>query len=185
MFFPEDYPKGGEKLPRALAEHVIAQVEDPANLARQGNPAYRLITIILIRCGLRVSDAIGLPFDCVVRDADGAPYLRYYNRKMKREALVPIDDELQALIGDQQNRAREHWPDGTRFCSPARPRTSTDTARSATQLPGRALPLAGRLRRPRRARPARAPDPAPVETHPRNQLRRARSCIRCNIPRPA
>jgi hypothetical protein len=92
MFFPEDYPKGDEKLPCALAEHVMAQVEDPANLARQGNPAYRLITIILIRCGLRVSDATGLPFDCVVRDADCAPYLRYYNRKMKREALVPIDD---------------------------------------------------------------------------------------------
>jgi hypothetical protein len=125
MFFPEDYPKGGEKLPPALAEHVMAQVEDPANLARQGNPAYRLITIILIRCGLRVSDAIGLPFDCVVRDADGAPYLRYYNRKMKREALVPIDDELQALIGDQQNRARERWLDGTPVLFP-RPTPNID-----------------------------------------------------------
>ena len=125
MFFPEDYPKGGEKLPRALAEHVMAQVEDPANLARQGNPAYRLITIILIRCGLRVSDATGLPSDCVVRDADGAPYLRYYNRKMKREALVPIDDELQALIGDQQNRARERWPDGTPVLFP-RPTANID-----------------------------------------------------------
>jgi hypothetical protein len=50
--------------------------------------------VILIRCGLRISSAAGLPFDCTVTDADGAPYLRYYNTKMKREALVPIDDEL-------------------------------------------------------------------------------------------
>jgi integrase len=125
MFFPEDYPRDGEKLPRALAGHVMTQVEDPANLARQGNPAYRLITIILMRCGLRISDATGLPSDCVVRDADGAPYLRYYNRKMKREALVPIDEELQALIGEQQNRARERWPDGTPVLFP-RPTANID-----------------------------------------------------------
>ena len=113
MFFPEDYPRGGERLPRALAEHVMAQVEDPASLARQDNPAYRLITLIQMRCGLRISDATGLPFDCVVRDAGGAPYLRYYNRKMKRETLVPIDEELERLIIEQQHRVRERWPDGT------------------------------------------------------------------------
>ena len=43
----------------------------------------------------------GLPPVCVVTDADGAPYLRYYNTKMKREALVRIDDELQAMITAQ------------------------------------------------------------------------------------
>jgi integrase len=110
MFFPEDYPKDGEKLPRALAEHVMAQVEAPAALARQANPAYRLVTLILIRCGLRASDAIKIPFDCVVRDADGAPYLRYYNRKMKREALVPVDEELESLIAGQQDRVLQRWP---------------------------------------------------------------------------
>ncbi len=125
MFFPEDYPRGGERLPRALAEHVMAQVEDPASLARQDNPAYRLITLILMRCGLRISDATGLPFDCVVRDADGAPYLRYYNRKMKREALVPIDEELERLISEQQHRVRERWPDGTAVLFP-RPTANID-----------------------------------------------------------
>jgi len=104
MFFPGDQPRRGGQLPRALAGHVMAQVENPGNLARQRDPAYRLATLILIRCGLRVSDALKLPFDCVVTDDSGAPYLRYCNHKMKREALVPIDEELQTLISEQQTR---------------------------------------------------------------------------------
>ena len=48
-----------------------------------------------MRCGLRVGDAAKVAFDCVVRDGDGAPYLRYFNHKMKREALVPIDEEVE------------------------------------------------------------------------------------------
>ena len=128
MIFPEDYPRPGRRLPRALAGHVMAQVEDPASLARQDNPAYRLITLILIRCGLRITDATAIPSGCTVRDADGAPYLRYYNRKMKREALVPIDEELEALITRQRERNRERHPDGTPVLFP-RPTANIDGTR--------------------------------------------------------
>ena len=112
MFFPEDYPKQLERLPRALAEHVMAQLEDPANLDRWDDPVRRLITLILMRCGLRISDAVKLAYDCIARDTDGAPYLRYVNHKMKREALVPIDEELERLITDQQRRVQTLWPQG-------------------------------------------------------------------------
>ena len=101
----------------------MAQVEDPANLDRWGNPAYRLLTVILIRCGLRISSAVSLPLDCVVTDAADAPYLRYCNTKMKREALVPIDDELRAMISAQHDRVRLQWPDGTPVLFP-RPQTN-------------------------------------------------------------
>jgi integrase len=109
MFFPEDFPKEAQPLPRALSEYVMAQLESPDNLARWNIPEYRLVTLILMRCGLRVTDALGLPGDCVVRDADGAPYLRYYNHKMKREALVPVDEELERLIGEHR---QTQWPQG-------------------------------------------------------------------------
>ena len=128
MFFPADYPRLGEPLPRALAAHVMAQAEDPANLGRWDNPAYQLITIILMRCGLRISSAVTLPWDCVVTHADGAPYLRYYNTKMKREALVPIDEELRALIGRQHDRVRVRWPAGTPVLFP-RPNSNIDGTR--------------------------------------------------------
>jgi integrase len=112
MLFPGDQPPRIDLLPRALAGHVMAQVEQPGNLARQENPAYRLATLILIRCGLRISDALKLPFDCTVTDDTGAPYLRYRNHKMKREALVPIDDELLALVRHQQQRILDRYPSG-------------------------------------------------------------------------
>jgi hypothetical protein len=90
----------------------MAQVEQPGNLARQENPAYRLVTLILIRCGLRISDALTVPFDCTVTDNAGAPYLRYRNNKMKREALVPLDDELLELVRGQQQRVLDRYPSG-------------------------------------------------------------------------
>jgi hypothetical protein len=76
-------------------------------------PIRRLVTVILIRCGLRINDATRLPRNCLVSDATGAPYLRYYNHKMKREALVPIDDELQQMIVAHQRWALQRWPSGT------------------------------------------------------------------------
>ncbi|MFJ8390891.1 tyrosine-type recombinase/integrase [Streptomyces sp. NPDC094438] len=112
MFFTEDVPKRTERLPRALAEHVMAQVEHPDNLAKWDNPAHRLVTVILMRCGLRVSDALKLAFDSTVKDADGAPYLRYLNHKMKREALVPIDEEVHQFVNEQKQRVLARWPSG-------------------------------------------------------------------------
>ena len=113
VIYPEDYPRARpQRLPRAVAEQVMAQVEDPANLALWDNPAYQLVTLILIRCGLRISDAIRLPFGCLVSDSNGAPYLRYLNHKMNREALVPLDDQLAQLIRDQQARVQGDYPAG-------------------------------------------------------------------------
>jgi len=125
MFFTEDQPKRAGRPPRALAEHVMAQVEDPRNLDRWGNPAYQLVTLILIRCGLRISDALRVERECVVADADQAPYLRYFNHKMKREALVPIDEELHQLIGGQQRDILARWPSGPPWLFP-RPSKNID-----------------------------------------------------------
>ena len=105
LIFADDYPKRTALVPRVLAEHVMAQVEQASNLNRWDNPAFRVVTLVLVRCGLRVNDALRLKADCVLTDAEGAPYLRYVNHKMKREALVPVDEEVRAEIIAQQARA--------------------------------------------------------------------------------
>jgi integrase len=125
MFFTEDYPKRPDRLPRALAGTVMAQLELDANLDRWGNLDYRLVTVILMRCGLRVSDALRLGSDCVVPDSDGAPYLKYFNHKMKRDALVPIDEQLHGLLDQQRDRNRGRWAAGTPVLFP-RPTKNVD-----------------------------------------------------------
>ncbi|MBX7268968.1 tyrosine-type recombinase/integrase [Micromonospora sp. Llam7] len=110
-FYPGDTPPIRAQVDRRLAEFVMAQVESPANLARWSDLSAKLVTLILTRCGLRISSALSLAFDCVVHDGQGAPYLRYFNTKMKREAAVPIDEELEAAIGEQQRAVLRRWPD--------------------------------------------------------------------------
>jgi integrase len=131
MIHSEDFPKRGQLLPRALAEQVMTQLEDPRNLDQWNDPARRLITLILIRCGLRLGDALRLPTDCIVHDADNAPYLRYTNHKMKRGALVPIDDELEAQIIEQRQRVRDRWPDAAPVLFP-RSRANPDGSKRAS-----------------------------------------------------
>jgi integrase len=41
------------------------------------------------------------------------PYLRYWNHKLRREGLVPIDDELLEAIRRQQQQVRERFPQPT------------------------------------------------------------------------
>src|SRR5690606_18213839 len=125
MFYAADIPKKRDRLPRSLTEQVMAQLEQPTNLDRWNDAAYRLVTVILMRCGLRVTDALRLPTDCIVTDSDGAAYLRYYNHKMKREALVPIDEELRTWIDRQRRDVQARWPHSAPFLFP-RPTKNID-----------------------------------------------------------
>jgi len=117
-FYTGDTPPIGVQVDRRLAEFVMTQIESPANLDRWADPSAKLVTLILTRCGLRVSSALSLAFGCIVHDGQSAPYLRYFNTKMKREAAVPIDEELEAAIGEQQRRILERWPAGTPLLFP-------------------------------------------------------------------
>jgi integrase len=125
--YSEDRPRRPVDAPRTISEHVMAQLESPANLAQFTQPGYRLLTEILMRTGLRISDACRLAYDCVVRDPDGAAYLRYRNHKMRREALVPIDESLAEAIANQQDTVGDRWPTAT--CLFPRPTTNPDGTR--------------------------------------------------------
>ena len=131
MFFAEDFPKIDRGLPRALAEHVMAQVELPANLDRWNSPERRLMTLIMIRGGLRLASVTTVGFDCLRHDGQAAPYLLYRNTKMKREAAVPIDAEIEAGIKAQQARVLGRWPAGSPCLFP-RPHGNADGQRPVT-----------------------------------------------------
>lgn len=108
---PEDVPRRPALNSRFLSEFVMNQLEAEAAIGRIANPHHRSILRIIMGTGLRQSDARHLPFDCLVRDPQGAPYLRYINRKMKREAIVPIDETLADLVAGQQQWVRARYPE--------------------------------------------------------------------------
>ncbi|MGH3634279.1 tyrosine-type recombinase/integrase [Mycobacterium sp.] len=111
QLYPSDQPRRDETpAPRAIPEFVMHQLESPANLDQISDPRIRLLVEILIRTGLRIGDATRLGLDCLVRDPQGAVYLRYRNHKMRRDAVVPIDDELATMIQEQQARTRQRFP---------------------------------------------------------------------------
>ncbi|WP_460431822.1 tyrosine-type recombinase/integrase, partial [Amycolatopsis echigonensis] len=109
--FPEDYPRLVKGPPRALSEAVMAQLEHPCVLARFADSRGRLLARILMSTGLRVGDGARLRLDCVVRDGQGAPYLRYTNHKMRRDAFVPIDTDLAEAIAVQQQAVLDEFDD--------------------------------------------------------------------------
>lgn len=110
--YPDDCPRPEQPtLSRAIPEFVMNQLEAPASLDRVDDLRIRLLIEILIGAGLRIGDATRLGIDCLIHDPAAATYLRYRNHKMRREAIVPIDEQLAAKIADQQRRARAAHPD--------------------------------------------------------------------------
>jgi integrase len=89
----------------------MAQLEHPDNLVRFADRRGRLLARILMSTGLRVGDGARLRLDCVVRDGQGAPYLRYTNHKMRRDAFVPIDTDLAEAITNQQRAVLDEFDD--------------------------------------------------------------------------
>jgi len=110
--YREDYPRLSVAAPRALSAVVMVQLEREENLVRFRDPGGRLVARILMGTGLRVGDACALRLDCLVRDGQGAPYLRYTNHKMRRDAFVPIGVELADAISLQQEAVLIEFPAG-------------------------------------------------------------------------
>ncbi|GAB1645310.1 tyrosine-type recombinase/integrase [Krasilnikovia sp. MM14-A1259] len=115
----DDTPRRLRPAPRFIPEFVMRQLEHPDNVAKFDRDDGRVLLQILIACGLRLKDARWLPLDCVSRDNDGAPYLLWINRKMRRHAYFPISQALAGEIAAQQERVRRRFPQGSPWLFPA------------------------------------------------------------------
>lgn len=117
-YYEDDYARRPEQQPRYVSEHVMAQLE--ANLDRLPSLTSRTTVEILIGTGLRARDALELELDALTTDAAGAPYLRYFNRKLSRERFIPISESLAAAVRRQHADVRKMFPPGCRYLLPRR-----------------------------------------------------------------
>jgi site-specific recombinase XerD len=93
-----EIPRVDYRLPKQLEEEVFSQLIDPANLALLSEEWHRTAVLLLAFTGMRVSSVITLPRDALTRGPDGQPYLRYWNIKLRREAMLPIPEVLEAQL---------------------------------------------------------------------------------------
>src|ERR1035438_3335135 len=84
MIFDEEIPRP----PKAQPRYIPAAVLDQLN-SRLGNlkTPWMQMALILQECGMRISELLQLPLDCLTQDARGTFYLRFMQGKMKREQI--------------------------------------------------------------------------------------------------
>jgi hypothetical protein len=97
----------------------MGQLERDETLDRLPDLTTRTAVVILIETGLRSIDCLRLPFDPITTDEAGAPYLKFLNHKLSREAIIPISERLVAQIRAQQQDLRERFPQPPPFLLPA------------------------------------------------------------------
>ena len=102
-----ELPRVDPGLPKTLPGEVFAQWIDPANLALLDE---RDRTIVLVLALMR---------GCLELGSDGHPYLRYFNVKASREAMLPIPPLLAEQVQRQQAFLAERFPD-TEWLFPSR-----------------------------------------------------------------
>jgi integrase len=109
VYLPGEIPTRRDWLPRALPAAVVNRLNEPDALDGLGVKQCAIV-LVLMDGGLRASDTIRLAPHPVTTGSDGAPYLRYWNHKRRREAVVPISARAVEAIAAQAAWVREHFP---------------------------------------------------------------------------
>jgi integrase len=103
MIFDDEIPRPPKAQPRYLPAAVLDQLN--SHLGSLKAPWMQMI-LILQECGMRISELLQLPLDCLTQDARGTFYLRFVQGKMKREHTIPVSQEIARLIQEQQQVVR-------------------------------------------------------------------------------
>lgn len=103
MIYDEEVPRPPKPQPRYLPTSVLDQLN--RHLGELKAPWRRMI-LILEECGMRISELLQLPVDCLTQDARGTHYLRYMQGKVRRENAIPVSAEIAGLVQQQQAEVR-------------------------------------------------------------------------------
>ncbi|MEV7786473.1 site-specific integrase [Streptomyces sp. NPDC088106] len=105
---PED-TEAGKDLPDA----VMRQLSDNLHLLEKAtNREYRIAVELMMDTGRRPDEIYQLPWDCLRKDPDGSLVLLYDNSKAFRLGRkLPIGKATAAMITEQQERARQRFPE--------------------------------------------------------------------------
>ena len=103
LIYDEEVPRPMKPQPRYLPTAVLDQLNEHLGELK---PAWRRKVLILQECGMRISELLQLPIDCLTQDARGVYFLRYMQGKVKRENTIPISLETARIVQEQQVEGR-------------------------------------------------------------------------------
>ncbi len=118
-YYRGEIPRAHKALPRFVDEFVMGQLQGDEALDRLPDLTTRTAVVILIETGLRSVDCLRLSLDPITTDEAGAPYLRFFNHKASKDAVIPISDRVLAEIRRQQDELRHRYATAPRFLLPA------------------------------------------------------------------
>jgi len=107
LIFHEDLPKISPRSSREIPEGVLAQLREHLNAL--STTILRMV-IILLECGLRISELCSLPLNCLTCDDEQHWSLKFYQIKLKQEYIIPLVNKtvIQTILIQQQSM-REQW----------------------------------------------------------------------------
>lgn len=128
LIYDDDFPVRPLPAPRAIPSEVFTQVMqilNPPSLCAvtpvtERVPSLKRVVLLLANCGMRVSEALTMSFNCLEKDADGDWFLRYYQSKVRCEQTQPISTQTAALIQAQQQDVRNWRDESPRWLFPNR-----------------------------------------------------------------
>lgn len=103
LIYDEEVPQPPKPQPRYLPSAVLDQLN--LHLGNLSMPWQRMI-LILQECGMRISELLEPPVDCLTQDARGVHYLRYLQGKVRRENAIPISPVIAGIVQEQQAAVR-------------------------------------------------------------------------------
>ena len=118
LIHARELPRVYDALPKTLPGEVFSQWMDPAKLALL-DERDRTLVLVLAFTGFRVSSVVTLMRNCLELGSDGHPYLRYFNVKASREAMLPIPPLLAEQLKRQEAFLAERFPQ-TEWLFPSR-----------------------------------------------------------------
>lgn len=95
LFYSDDFPQEIRTKPRYIDSYILDQLNK--KIEKLDDTTATMLMIIQ-ECGMRISELCTLKRNCVITDKDGDYFLKYYQRKMKKEHIVPISRDLGELI---------------------------------------------------------------------------------------
>lgn len=106
LIYKEDFLKVPKTKPRFIPEETLNQLNKHLDTIPL---QIRRMVLLLQECGMRISELVNLPFDCLLQDNQGDYFLRYPQYKMKKEHNIPISKEVALAIQNQQEDVRKQF----------------------------------------------------------------------------